>query len=77
MYHCEKEANQIMGRKRLGKERKVHIAIKIDPKLKESLSDAADRMGITLSRVGEYAIQRWINAQKHTMKIERMKYRGS
>ena len=58
-----------MGRKRLGKDRKVPITIKADPELKEALLAEASRMGITLSRVGAYALQRWINAQEHTKRL--------
>ena len=61
------------GRKRLGKDRKVPIAIKVDPKLKEALSVEAARRGVTLSRVGAYALQCWVNAHKHTRKTEELK----
>ena len=61
-----------MGRKRLGKDRKVPIALKVDPKLKEALLAEAARRGVTLSRVGAYALQRWVNAHKHTRHIGRI-----
>ncbi len=61
------------GRKRLGKDRKVPLSIKVDPRLKEALLAEAARRGVTLSRVGAYALQCWINAQKHTKSINRDK----
>ena len=61
-----------MGRKRLGKYRKVPIALQVDPKLKEALLAEAARRGVTLSRIGAYALQCWVNAHKYTRKIEGM-----
>ena len=62
-----------MGRKRLGKYRKVHIALQVDPKLKKALLAEAARRKVTLSRVGAYALQCWVNAQEHTRHIGGMK----
>jgi len=61
------------GRPRIGKEVTVSIALAVDPKLREVLKDEADRAGKSMSQMGAFAIQRWLNAQKHTQKIEEMR----
>jgi len=60
------------GRKRIGSEVTVPIALAVEPELKRALKDEADRAGKSLSRMGSYAIQRWLNAQRHTRRIEAM-----
>ena len=61
------------GRPRIGKEVTVPIALAVDPKLREALKDEAYRAGKSMSQMGAFAIQRWLNAQKHTRKIEEMR----
>ena len=60
------------GRPRTGKEVTVSIALAVDPKLREALKDEADERGMTLSRLGAHALQRWVNAQDHVRKIKEM-----
>ena len=62
-----------MGKKRLGKEVQVPITFSVDPKLKEALKDEACRAGKNLSQIGAYALKRWLNAQWHTRKIEKIR----
>lgn len=61
------------GRKRFGKELMVPIAIQVDPELKEAMLDEAYRTGKTLSQMAAYGLQRWINAHKHTKRLEEMR----
>lgn len=60
------------GRKRINKELTVPIALAVDPELREALKDEAYRAGKSMSQMGAYALQRWVNAQKHVRKIEGM-----
>jgi len=59
------------GRPRIGKEVMVQISIAVAPELKEALLGEAHRAGKTLSQMGAYAIQRWLNAQEHVRHIEK------
>jgi len=64
-----------MGRNRISKELRQSVTFQMEPALKAALEEEAERSGMTLSRMGAYAIQRWINAQEHVRHIEGMKKR--
>ena len=59
------------GRKRIGTEVTVPYACAIDPKLKEALENEAYRDGKTLSQMGAYALQRFINEREIRREILR------
>jgi hypothetical protein len=59
-----------MGRNRLGKEATVSITFSVEPELREALKDEAYRAGKSLSQMGSYALQRWLNAQEHVRESE-------
>ena len=59
------------GRKRINKELTVPIALAVSPRLKEALENEAYRDGKTLSQMGAYALQRFINARELRREILR------
>ncbi len=60
------------GRKRIGKEVTIPITFSVEPGLKRDLKDEAYRAEKTLSQLGAYALRRYLNAKRHTRRLEAM-----